>query len=94
MRQILTYLQTHFQGEVSRAAIAKALGYSQEHISHVFRRYTGKSLTEYVNGLRFSYMEQLCKTGDKRTATELMFEAGFKSQHTYYRQKKKLEPGE
>lgn len=94
VRQILTYLQEHFQGDVSRAAIAKALGYSQEHISRVFRRYTGKSLTEYVNGLRFSYMEQLYKTGDTRTATELMFESGFKSERTYYRQKKKWEQGE
>ena len=94
VRQILTYLQEHFQGDVSRAAIAKALGYSQEHISHVFHRYTGKSLIDYVNGLRFSYMEQLCKRGDKRTTTELIFEAGFKSQRTYYRQKKKWELGE
>ncbi len=90
IRKILTFAQENYRQDASRCAIAKALGYTQEHISRVFHRYMKMGIAEYVNQLRIKHIENLRQSGDKRTTTELIYDAGFKSQQTYYRVKKNL----
>lgn len=85
VRQILSFIQENFQDDVSRKTIARELGYTEAHISRVFHRCIGKSISEYVNGLRLSYVERLRASGVKRTTLDLLYEAGFKSQQTFYR---------
>ncbi len=88
IRSILIYVQENFQGDVSRGAIARALGYTETHISRVFHKYLGMGLAQYVNGLRLGYIEKLQALGDERPIAELLFQAGFTSSQTYYRVKK------
>lgn len=88
VRQILSFIQENFQDDVSRKTLARTLGYTEAHVSRVFHRYIGKSISEYVNGLRLAYVERLRAAGDKRTSLDLLYEAGFKSEQTYYRVKK------
>lgn len=85
--KVLTYLQEHFRDEATLTDVSKALGYTQAHVSRAFHRYVRASIPKYVNDLRCHYIENLRKAGDKRKITELIFEAGFKSQQTYYRHK-------
>lgn len=85
VRQILSFIQENFQDDVSRKTIARELGYTESHISRVFHRCIGKSISEYVNGLRLAYVERLRASGVKRTTLDLLYEAGFKSQQTFYR---------
>lgn len=90
IRQILAYLQEHFKEDVSRFKLAKELGYTETHVSRVFHRYLKTGISEYVNGLRLAYVEKQRRFGDRRTTVELLYEAGFKSQQTYYRAKKRF----
>ena len=85
MRKILAYVQGNFREDATLKAVARALGYTEAHISRVFHRYIKTGLSKYVNGLRLEYIDGLKKKGDKRKMTELIYEAGFKSQQTYYR---------
>ena len=85
VKQILSFIQENFQNDVSRKAIARELGYTEAHISRVFHRCMGKSISQYVNGLRLAYVERLRASGVKRTTLDLLYEAGFKSQQTFYR---------
>lgn len=89
VRKILGYIQENYRGEATRASIARALGYTEAHISRVFHRYIRTSISEYVNGLRIKYIERLRAEGDDRTTIELIYESGFKSQQTYYRVRKR-----
>lgn len=89
VRRILLYISENFKGDSSRRRIAAELGYTEEHISRVFNRYVGMSISEYVNGVRLSYIERLRRDGDKHPTIELIYESGFKSQQTYYRVKNK-----
>ena len=89
VRRILLCISDGFKGDCSRKKIAAAIGYTEEHVSRVFHRYIGTGISEYVNGVRLAYIDRLRKIGDKRPAIELIYEAGFKSQQTYYRAKKK-----
>ncbi|MBQ8308818.1 MAG: helix-turn-helix transcriptional regulator [Clostridia bacterium] len=89
IRSILAYIQQNYRAEISRKSIARALGYTEAHISRVFHRYLGVGLAEYINGLRLAYVKKLRANGDTRTTIELIYEAGFNSQQTYYRVKGK-----
>ncbi len=89
IRKILSYLQENFQGKISREKLSKEFSYAPEHISRVFKRYVGMNLAQYVNALRLNYIENKRNGGDKRTELELLYEAGFQSQQTYYRWKKR-----
>lgn len=89
VRRILAYVHGHYRDEVARGDIARALGYTEAYVSRVFHRYVDKSISEYVNGLRLEYIERRRKEGDPRTTIELIYDAGFKSQQTYYRCRKK-----
>jgi AraC-like DNA-binding protein/mannose-6-phosphate isomerase-like protein (cupin superfamily) len=91
IRKILSYIQENFQGSVSLKKMAKSLGYAPEHVSRVFHRCIGKGVSQYVNELRLNYIEERRKQGDGRTSLELLYEAGFQSQQTYYRWKKQRE---
>ena len=90
LRKILTYISENFKKDVSRSKIASELGYNESYVSHVFHRYLKANLNEYVNKLRLSYLNsQIAITG--LPASKLLYEAGFKSEQTYYRVKKRYD---
>lgn len=85
MRKILTFAQENYRGDASLSSTARALGYTEEHISRVFHRFSGEGFSQYVNRLRLEYVRSARLNGDKRRMTELIYDAGFKSLQTYYR---------
>ena len=90
VRNILTHIHENYRLEISRSTIAHALGYTEAHVSRVFHRYLKTGISSYVNRLRLAYIERLRADGDGRTTIELIYEAGFQSQQTYYRCRKQL----
>ena len=88
-RDILAYITDHFREDINRSVIARALGYSETYISHTFHQYINMSISEYINEQRLDYVEQLLREGSERSTIELIYEAGFNSQQTYYRAKNK-----
>ena len=87
IRKMLTFIHENYREDVSRKTLARVLGYAEAHISRVFHRYMKTGISTYVNGLRLAYVEKGKATGDMATI-DLIYEAGFKSQQTYYRVKK------
>lgn len=90
VRQILSYIHENYQKEIRRSDIARTLGYTQAHISRVFHSYLSMGIPEYVGRLRLDHVESAIQNGDHRSLTALISEAGFNSQQTYYRFKKKF----
>lgn len=89
VRKMLAFVQERFREDITRGDIARETGYSEGHISRVFRRYLGKSISCYINELRLEYIERERANDDGRTLTALIYDAGFQSQRTYYRAKAK-----
>lgn len=89
IRRILCYIQESFQGELTRTDLSRALGYSPAHISRIFHKYLGRSLNDYVNSLRLEYIDHQRRLGSTSTLTELIYRAGFGSEQTYYRERRK-----
>lgn len=89
VREILSYIHENYRSNISRSDIARTLGYAEAHISRVFHSFLSMGIPEYVAKLRLDYVEAARQNGDKRSLSALIYEAGFKSQQTYYRCKKK-----
>ena len=89
IRKILVYIEENFKKDISRYMIARELGYTEAHISRVFHNFIGKGISEYINGMRLSYIDSMRLSGAQRGVLELISEAGFKSQQTYYRARRR-----
>ena len=89
IRKILIYVSEHFKEKLSLVSLSLKFGYAKEHISRVFHKYLSCSVPNYINGIRFNYVESQMKYG-KKSLSELVFESGFGSLQTYYRFKAKV----
>ncbi|MEX2460580.1 MAG: AraC family transcriptional regulator [Paenibacillaceae bacterium] len=56
---ILQCIETTFQDELSVEALAEMAGLSRFHFSRLFKELTGRSVTEYINGVRIARAEYL-----------------------------------
>lgn len=86
VRNVLDYVYNNYRKNIDASSVAKALGYSREHLSREFKKFTNSGIKEYINALRLDYVEYGVKRGKK--LSELVYEAGFNSMQTYYRHKK------
>lgn len=86
--KMLSLFNEKFKDGIKLKDAAKHLGYSEEHLSRVFHRYFGKSVPSYINELRIEYIEKK-QLEEKQKITNLIYEAGFSSAQTYYRNKNK-----
>ena len=89
VREILAFIQANYTNDVSRHTIAHALGYTEAHVSRVFHRYLQKGISQHVNELRLLHVEQSLHQNPQQSVLSALYEAGFKSQQTYYRVKSK-----
>ncbi len=89
-REIIMYTNNNFREKISLSTLAKALGYSKSHLSHVVNDELKVSLTEYVNRVRVQkFVEQLPLVKDKEKTISLALDSGFSSLQTFYRTFKK-----
>lgn len=89
IRKMLVYIHENYTSPITRASIAKSLGYTESHLSKVFHSYLKCGIKEYINSLRHDYVKKL-KSETDLSLTEIISKAGFLSQQTYYRTKKKI----
>lgn len=89
VREILSYIHENYRSNIRRSDIARMLGYTEAHISRVFHSFLSMGIPEYIAKLRLDHVENARQNGDKRSLSALIFEAGFQSQQTYYRCKRK-----
>ena len=88
--KILDYANKNFRTNVSLSKVSAELGYCTAHLSRTFHKYLKMTLPEYVNNLRLDYVEK--HKNDKGVLiTKLIYDAGFKSIQSYYRNKKRIE---
>ena len=89
IRSILSFIHQNFKADITRKSIAHALGYNQSYVSRIFHHYIKTGIPEYINRLRYDFVEKQKNSTDK-SITDLIFLAGFGSNKTYYRYKKSL----
>lgn len=78
------YIAQNFQQPLSLEILARKLGVSKYHLSHLFSARLHTSFTDYINSLRISSAcELLCETD--QSILEICLNCGFSSQRTFNR---------
>jgi AraC-like DNA-binding protein len=83
--RILQYAEEHVQDDLSLSAVARAMGYSQEHLSRVLHGYLSEHWSSYVNRLRVRRAETLLTAEPNRSILDIALSCGFDSPNTFYR---------
>jgi len=82
--RVIQFLRENYTSDISREGLAGAIGMSSDHMSRMFKAYTGKKINEYINQLRVeSAAEKLRGTDDK--VIDIAFAVGFESLATFNR---------
>jgi len=84
LQRILEYLNTHYCESISRSDVARALGFHDSYVSHLFSDSMHISLPEYVNSLRIEDACRLLRESDS-TITDICAELGFQSIRSFNR---------
>ncbi len=83
IKDVLLYIELHFRENITLESISHHFGYSSCHISRLFHSYLKLSISQYINNLRIQWIEMNRGSTDKLLT--LIYESGFNSPQTYYR---------
>lgn len=89
IRTLLMYISSHYKENINLNTVAKALGYTPAHLSRTFHQYFNKGIAEYINDLRIEYVKNKLQCEKNVKTTDILFEAGFGSIQSYYRNRKR-----
>ncbi|MBE5744335.1 MAG: AraC family transcriptional regulator [Clostridiales bacterium] len=89
IRKVLSFIHNNYTKKIKLNDIAKSLGYTETHISKTFHKYLNVSIPTYINRLRLQYIDKVLKENKNAVITKVIFDAGFSSIQSYYRNKTK-----
>lgn len=75
-REIIKYLDDHYQDDITMKSLVDALGLSREHLTRIFREHMGTSYKKYVTRLRM-YHAYMLLTGSDLSIIEIAMRCGF-----------------
>ena len=84
VRALVEYVGAHYRQPLSRGQIARALGYNESYISHLFSDALNTTAPEYINRLRI-YDARKMLLGTDRPVTRIVSELGFGSIRNFNR---------
>ncbi len=88
LRNILIYINENFRKDITLHSIASEFNYSESHLSRIFHSVFSCSINTYINKLRIEYINQHKHSSNKKIL-DLIYDAGFQSPQSYYRNLKK-----
>lgn len=78
LKEMLLYIQSNFNKELTLKEVADALYYSKNHLSHIFSTELGITFKEYVMKLRLEYAYSKIRHTN-RSIKEICLDSGFNS---------------
>lgn len=85
---ILDYINRHLTEGISFDALSSEIHLSRYHICHLFKKYTGMTLNQYIINRRISKAKKLLLT--RKPVSEIALETGFSSFSLFTRTFKKI----
>ncbi|MCH3918833.1 MAG: AraC family transcriptional regulator, partial [Spirochaetia bacterium] len=81
---VLQHIDTHYTGKITIAELAAIVHMTVYHFCRMFKQLTGKTMTDYLNGLRLEKSTDYLAERDLNI-TEIALECGFDSVNYYSR---------
>lgn len=85
---VLKYIEENYTEEITIEQLARMICVSNYYFCHLFKQVTGKTLSEYINGVRVNAAEALLRTSDMNI-TEVALAVGFNDANYFSRVFKK-----
>ncbi len=82
------YINLNFKKNINLKVVSEYAGYSQEHFSRQFKKYTGVGFSDYLTELRLTYAGHLLNN-QEMTITQMCYECGFGCMQSFRRAFKK-----
>lgn len=79
VEETVRYMQAHLADEISRESITQQVHVSECHISRLFRKETGCSITEFITNMRISRAQELL-TDTNCSITDICAQIGYNYQ--------------
>lgn len=83
-RDMLMYIHEHYDEPITRGDIARALGYTESYISHLFSDTMKTSIPDYINALRIENAKELLSTTEM-SVSDIVASLGFGSLRNFSR---------
>ena len=84
LRAVLLYIHAHYREPICRGMIAKAVGYDESYISHVFSQSLRMGITQYINRLRIDDAQILLRNTND-LVSQIAADLGFGSIRNFNR---------
>lgn len=84
LRSVLLYVHAHYREPICRRDIAKAIGYNESYISHVFSQALHMGITQYIHTMRIDDAKNLLHD-TKMSVTQIAADLGFGSIRNFNR---------
>ena len=81
--KVMQYIDAHFGENITLDDIAKAIRLSKFHISHVFKKNVGMTISTYINMIRITKAKNLIQRGQKSGSVFQL--CGFNDYSSFYR---------
>lgn len=94
---VCEFIKEHYTQELEREDLADAAGMNPDTFSRLFNQHTGKTLNEYIYGLRIEESKRRLAVAADDTVTRISLDVGFDSIRTFNRAFKRITgvtPGE
>lgn len=84
LQSVIEFLRENFRSDISREGLARTMDLSPDHMSRMFKSYTGKRINDYINELRIEEAMKLLTETDEKII-DIAFAVGFESLVTFNR---------
>ena len=82
--KLLSFMERNCCTDISIAEIATKCGYTPEHFSRIFKKYTGKTPVAYLNSCRINKAKDLLLRSE-RSVDFVMYECGFTNRTAFFK---------
>lgn len=77
IKQIITYIDAHYQGDITLGSVAEEFHYTPAHLSRMFKEHIGQNFHEYVQNVRLSNSIDMLKSRKDMKLTDCAMINGF-----------------
>jgi len=84
LERVIKFLKENYRSDISREGLSNAMGMSPDHMSRMFKAYSGKKINEFINELRIKESAKLLEESNKKII-DIAFFVGFESLATFNR---------
>lgn len=94
INKVITYIQEHFQEDITLSAVAESVGMSESAFSHFFRKRTNRSFIDYLNDIRIGHAAKVLYE-TTHTIAEVCYSSGFNNISNFnriFKRKKRANP--